>query len=73
MPTNLPPLTVVPRLSDNRSSLHSSTSLATPNTIIPFFTSDAAIPAPIPELAPVTNATLPDQRQGLRHQTKSHA
>ena len=39
-----------------------STSLATPNTIIPFFTSDAAIPAPIPELAPVTNATLPHQR-----------
>ena len=30
--------------------------------LILFFTSDAAIPAPIPELAPVTNATLPHQR-----------
>ena len=29
---------------------------------MPFFTSAVAIPAPIPELAPVTKATRPDQR-----------
>ena len=49
----------------NKLTFILSTSLATPNTIIPFFTSDAAIPAPIPELAPVTNAALPHQRSIL--------
>ena len=39
---------------------------ATPITIMPFFTSAVAIPAPIPELAPVTRATRPDQRSVLK-------